>query len=172
MRRPPELNLTERDLNKVLAETLDLVQHEARTVPASESSRRWRQALSWLASRSRSDATSVLEPGHERLRCHAGGRTADDFNRLPADRCRRTKRRSHRNRVSRYGRRDSQGEFRQNLSSRSLRRKSKAPASGWPQCTASWICMADGLRSKARNARVHDLWCACPGQGMMESALA
>jgi two-component system sensor histidine kinase PilS (NtrC family) len=29
--RPPELNLTERDLNKVLAETLDLIQHEART---------------------------------------------------------------------------------------------------------------------------------------------
>lgn len=29
--RPPELNLVERDLNKVLAETLDLVQHEART---------------------------------------------------------------------------------------------------------------------------------------------
>jgi two-component system sensor histidine kinase PilS (NtrC family) len=29
--RPPALNLTERDLNKVLAETLDLVQHEART---------------------------------------------------------------------------------------------------------------------------------------------
>ncbi len=29
--RPPELNLTERDLNKVLAETLDLFQHEART---------------------------------------------------------------------------------------------------------------------------------------------
>ncbi len=29
--RPPELNLAERDLNKVLAETLDLVQHEART---------------------------------------------------------------------------------------------------------------------------------------------
>ncbi|MGH7215599.1 MAG: two-component system sensor histidine kinase NtrB, partial [Nitrospiraceae bacterium] len=29
--RPPALNLAERDLNKVLAETLDLVQHEART---------------------------------------------------------------------------------------------------------------------------------------------
>lgn len=29
--RPPELNLAERDLNKVLAETLDLIQHEART---------------------------------------------------------------------------------------------------------------------------------------------
>jgi two-component system sensor histidine kinase PilS (NtrC family) len=29
--RPPALNLAERDLNKILAETLDLVQHEART---------------------------------------------------------------------------------------------------------------------------------------------
>ena len=29
--RPPALNLAERDLNKLLAETLDLVQHEART---------------------------------------------------------------------------------------------------------------------------------------------
>ena len=29
--RPPALNLAEHDLNKVLAETLDLVQHEART---------------------------------------------------------------------------------------------------------------------------------------------
>ena len=29
--RPPALNLVERDLNKILAETLDLVQHEART---------------------------------------------------------------------------------------------------------------------------------------------
>jgi len=29
--RPPALNLTEADINKVLAETLDLVQHEART---------------------------------------------------------------------------------------------------------------------------------------------
>lgn len=31
--RPPALNLAEYDLNKVLAETLDLVQHEARTRP-------------------------------------------------------------------------------------------------------------------------------------------
>jgi two-component system, NtrC family, sensor histidine kinase PilS len=31
--RPPALNLAEHDLNKVLAETLDLVQHEARTRP-------------------------------------------------------------------------------------------------------------------------------------------
>ena len=29
--RPPALNLTEHDLNKVLADTLDLIQHEART---------------------------------------------------------------------------------------------------------------------------------------------
>ncbi|WP_455241720.1 two-component system sensor histidine kinase NtrB, partial [Petrachloros mirabilis] len=29
--RPPALNLAERDINKILAETLDLVQHEART---------------------------------------------------------------------------------------------------------------------------------------------
>ncbi len=29
--RPPALNLAERDMNKILAETLDLVQHEART---------------------------------------------------------------------------------------------------------------------------------------------
>ena len=29
--RPPELNLAERDMNKILAETLHLVQHEART---------------------------------------------------------------------------------------------------------------------------------------------
>ncbi|HEY6084745.1 MAG TPA: ATP-binding protein [Nitrospira sp.] len=31
--RPPELNLAEHDINKVLAETLDLIQHEARTRP-------------------------------------------------------------------------------------------------------------------------------------------
>ena len=65
MRRPPALNLAEYDLNKVLAETIDLIQHEARNRTNIKIVTCIGDRGADGTDRSGSDETSVLEFSHE-----------------------------------------------------------------------------------------------------------
>ena len=63
--RPPALNLAEHDLNKVLAETLDLVQHEARTRSKIKIVTSLATGALLALGRSRSAPAGLLEYGDE-----------------------------------------------------------------------------------------------------------
>ena len=112
--RPPELDLAEHNINKILAETMDLVQHEARirkriTIATSLAVGPW-----WPRwTRIKCAKCFGTSPRTRLTPCRMAGNR--HFDRVPPCRRRRTKR-HRRNRFPRHGRGHCAGQFRQDLS--------------------------------------------------------
>jgi Signal transduction histidine kinase len=163
--RPPALNLAERDLNKVLAETLDLVQHEART----------RSKIKIVTSLATGALTALVDQDQFRQvfwnmatnalkRCRRG--TVDNLDEaaamwMPA---------AARATLLKLRFKTPGKVFRNRTSIRSffhfLRRRRKAR--GWVLLPfiASSICMEAGLRSKVRSVKAQGLSYVCRVPGI------
>jgi two-component system sensor histidine kinase PilS (NtrC family) len=157
--RPPALNLTEADINKVLAETLDLVQHEART-------RSNIKIVTTLAS-----GSLVAQVDQNQMR-QVFWRTTGHCYRVSPDRRGRPKGRGDRDLVSGPGRRDSERQSRQDLPAifyDQERRIRIGPGSGPSYRRPARRMDQGGKRSTAGDAirRVHP-----PVRGRWRTALA
>ena len=144
--RPPALNLGEHDLNKVLAETLDLVQHEARTRNEIKivTTGRLKRCLAQVDQDQLKQvfwnlATNAFEamPDGGHLTITTGLQTESMW---------RAPRRCHRNGISGQRRRNPQAKFRQNFPSVFHHEKRRVRVGAGRRCIALWICTGDGSR--------------------------
>ena len=156
--RPPALNLSEHDLNKVLADTLDLIQHEARS----------RKGITIIPKMASGTLTAQID--HDQLRqvfwnlavnafdamCGGGTLTiTTGLRRVEVGGCRSD--------VIEIGFQDGGEGFPNRISTKSFFRflppKKKGPGWVWPKSTASWICTAGGSKSKVTSEPGHGLLC-------------